>query len=298
MEYPYGTGAIMRRQVLRDLTPPILWPTLRKLRVALSKGNSKPEAKEWEYIPEGWAYAETRGDVQGWNVPDILAVYQRKWPRFVALVEGAGPLGVAHESDLSTNSDVNSHNTIMSFGYSLALAAQRSKAFSILDWGGGIGHYYLLAKTLLPRVTIEYHCKDVPLLAEYGAQLFPQQRFYADESCLERTYDFVMASTSMHYTEGWQDLLAGLAKATRGYLYISRLPTVLKTRSFVFVQRPHAYGYNTEYLGWCLNCGDFLKEAEKLRLTMIREFVVAERPSIANAPEQCQYRGFLFRTPE
>ena len=213
------------------------------------------------------------------------------------MVEGTGPLGVAHESDLTTNTDINSHNTIMSFAYAVALAAHRLESLSMLDWGGGIGHYYLLARSLLPNVRIDYHCKDVPVLAEYGAQLFPEQHFYTDESCLERTYDFVTASASLHYTEDWQTLLAALAEATRGYLYVTRLPTVLQAPSFVFIQRPYAYGYNTEFLGWCLNRASFLSEAEESGLTVVREFVIAERPSIANAPEQCQYRGFLFQSP-
>ena len=259
--------------------------------------HSEPEIREWEYIPEGWAYAETHREVKGWNVQDVLEVYKQKWPKFVAMTRGTGPLGVAHESALTSNTDINSHNTIMAFAYAIALAAHRLESLSMLDWGGGIGHYYLLAKALLPNVRIDYHCKDVPVLAEYGAQLFPQQHFYPDESCLERTYDFVMASASMHYTEDWQALLAGLARATQSYLYITRLPTVLQAPSFVFIQRPYAYEYNTEYLGWCLNRASFLNEAEKSGLTLVREFVIAERPPIANAPEQCQYRGFLFRSP-
>jgi putative methyltransferase (TIGR04325 family) len=284
------------KDVLRDLLPPVLWRTLRRLWVALKSGSHPLE--EWEYIPEGWAYAEMHPEVKGWNVSDILKVYKHKWPEFVAMVEGTGPLGIAHESGLRTHADINSHNTIMSFAYAITLAARHSESLAMLDWGGGIGHYYLLAKTLLPDVRIEYHCKDVPLLAEHGAQLFPDQHFYTDESCLERTYDFVMASSSLHYTEGWQSLLAGLAKATRDYLYITRLPTVLQAQSFVFIQRPYTYGYNTEYLGWCLNRAVFLREAEKLGLTLVREFVIAERPFIANAPEQCQNRGFLLRSPK
>jgi len=75
------------------------------------------------------------------------------------------------------------------------------------------------------------------------------------------------------------------------------MPFVLQAPSFVFVQRPYMYGYNTEYLGWCLNLTDFLNETSRLGLELVREFVVGERPRIINAPEQCQYRGFLFRFP-
>jgi len=276
--------------LLRQLTPPLLWRGLVRLRSRIAASH------EWEYIPEGWDYARTHPEVKGWNVEDVLKTYKEKWPQFVAMVEGTGPLGLAHESNQASNTDINSHNTIMAFAYALTLAAYCKNTISLLDWGGGIGHYYLLAQALLPEVRIEYHAKDVPLMAEYGAQIFPDQHFYADSSCLAHTYDFVMASTSLHYSEDWQGALAGLAQATDGYLYITRLPTVTKASSYVFIQRPYAYGYNTEYLGWCLNKRDFLEEVSKTGLHLVREFAIGEQPPIADAPEACQYRGFLFRT--
>jgi putative methyltransferase (TIGR04325 family) len=251
---------------------------------------------EWDYIPEGWAYADSHPEVKGWNVLDVLEVYKRKWPKFVAMVQETGPLGVAHESDLTTNEDIKNHNTIITFAYVLALAAHKRDALSMLDWGGGIGHYCLLAQTLLRDVKIDYHCKDVPLLAEYGRQLFPEQHFYADESCLECTYDFVMASTSMHYSEEWQTLLQRLTGATRDYLYIANLPIVQRVPSFVFLQRPYHYGYNTEYLAWCLNRTEFLRTAELAGLTLAREFIYGHEPFIRGAPEQNVYRGYLFQT--
>ena len=278
------------KRLLRQLAPPLLVDLARTL-----SARGKRPFIEWEHIPEGWAYADAHPEVQGWNVPDVLRVYARKWPEFVALVEGSGPLGVAHEATVITDGDIHSHNTIMAFGYAVARAALGLESLSLLDWGGGIGHYYLLAKSLLPGVRIDYHCKDVPLLAEYGAELHPDQHFCADESWLKRTYDFVMASTSMHYAKDWRGLLADLARTTRLYLYIAQLPTVMQAASFVFVQRPYDYGYNTEYLGWCLNREEFLAHAERAGLRLVREFVYGYHPLIHQAPEQNEYRGYLFQ---
>ena len=133
-------------------------------------------------------------------------------------------------------------------------------------------------------------------MSEYGARLFPDQQFSSDERCLEDVYDFVLASTSLHYTEDWQSLLERLAGATRDYLYIAQLPTVPEAPSFVFVQRPYQYGYNTEYLGWCLNRTEFLQAAGRSGLRLQREFVYGHQPLIHGAPEQNAYRGYLFRT--
>lgn len=276
------------RTILHELTPPILIHSLERVQ-------ARGREPEWEYLPQGWAYASTHREVKGWDVAAVLEAYKQKWPRFENLTQGTGPLGIAHESDLSDNSDISSHNTVMTFAYVLALASRCKDMISMLDWGGGVGHYYVLARELLPDLTIDYHCRDLRLLADHGARLFPGQHFYSDDSCLERSYDFVLASASLHYSEEWQSVLGGLRMATRSYLLVTRLPTVTKSPSFVFVQRPYPYGYDTEYIGWCLNHSAFLAQAEQLGLTLVREFIIGERPSIKGAPEQCQYRGFLFR---
>lgn len=278
------------KEIIKLFAPPIF---VKLARSVFPKERAAPP--EWQYIADGWKYERFHPEVKGWNVTDVLEAYKSKWANFVEMTEGTGPLGVAHESDLAANEDINNHNTILTFAYALTLAARGLTSLSMLDWGGGIGHYFLLAKAVLPGVAIDYHCKDVPVVAEYGARLFPGQHFYSDDSCLQRTYDFVMASTSMHYTEDWKSLFAGLTAAAQGYVFITRLPTALLAPSYVFLQRAYNYGYNTEYLGWCLNRGEFLNEGEKLGLSLIREFIIGERPTIVDAPEPCQYRGFLFR---
>jgi putative methyltransferase (TIGR04325 family) len=277
------------KDTIKLITPPVFIYFAKWLRT-----RHKSEI-EWEYIPEGWAYADKHREVKGWNVQNILDVYKIKWPQFVSMVQGTEPLGVAHESDLTTNADINSHNAMMAFGYVLSLAAHKKDHLSLLDWGGGIGHYYLLAQALLPNVEIEYHCKDIRILSEYGARLFPQQHFYHDERCLDTVYDFVLASTSIHYTEDWQILIRRLAGATSSYLYIANLPSIRQSPSFVFVQRAYQYGYNTEYLGWCLNRTEFLHAAERAGLVLLREFIYGYQPVIRGAPEQNSYNGYLFR---
>lgn len=251
-------------------------------------------APEWEYIPEGWNYAQTHPEVKGWNVQEVLNTYKQKWPKFVQMVQGTAPLGISHESSLTTNEDIYSHNLIMAFAYALSLASLKKEELSFLDWGGGIGHFFLLAKSLLPDIEIDYHCKDVPLMVKYGGDLFPTARFFTNNDCFKYTYDFVMASGSIHYSENWQTLLTELASVTSAYMYIANLPTVQKTQSFVFLQRPYRYGYNTEYLAWCINQAEFLSIANQSGLDLVREFIYGQQPIIVNAPEQNSYRGYLF----
>ena len=69
---------------------------------------------------------------------------------------GAAPLGVSLEVPEScggqiATDDLGAHNTLMSYGYVLGRAAHNKSRISILDWGGGPGHYYLIGRALLPR---------------------------------------------------------------------------------------------------------------------------------------------------
>ena len=255
---------------------------------------------EWEYVPDGWHTKSSR--IRGWNVESVMRTLQVKWPLFLRAVEGSGPLTVAHplcranEAPAPSDNDYVWHNTVMAYAYVLALAARKQDRLSLLDWGGGIGHYYIISKSLLPDVEIDYHCKELSLLCQYGRQLFPEASFYEDEEdCFKQSYGLVLVSSSLQYSQDWRTTVSRLASVTRSYLYVTRLPIVQREASFVVLQRPYPHGYQTEYLGWFLNRKEFLNHMNALQMELVREFLIQERPYVHKAPEQGDYRGFLFR---
>jgi putative methyltransferase (TIGR04325 family) len=278
------------RLARRTLPPPL---------VKVAQRFSAPlAAAESEYVPEGWARDAIDARITGWNVEAVRNAYTAKWPSFVRAVEGSGPLGIHHEVTAGNpvkDDDLAAHNRVIAFGYVLALAARESTGISVLDWGGAIGHYYLLSKALLPGVDISYHCKEVPVLCDRGAELLPDVTFHSDDACLDRTYDLVLASSSLQYVEGWQETLRRLAFAAGRYLYVTRLPVARRARSFVMVERAYAYGYDAEYLGWVLNRDELLACAGGSGMALVREFLISESFKIRGAPEHAQLRGFLFR---
>lgn len=285
------------KSLLRDLTPPLLWRTLQNGYRRLHGTRC-----EWERIPGGWEAAVRDARIKGWNVEGVLDTYREKWPTWVQRLEGSDPLALSHEAAadfygarLPTITAGVYHNIVMSYAYALLRASRGRRCVRLLDWGGGIGHYYPLSRALAPDVEIDYHCKDVPLLAAHGQELFPEARFYSDESCLKRCYDLVLVSGSLHYSQDWESTLARLAGATGGYLYVTRLPMTVSAPSCVFVQRAYAYGYDTEYVGWCLNRDEFLAGATRAGLCLAREFVLGEEYQIRGQAEACVYRGFLFQ---
>lgn len=280
---------------LKRFVPPVLWDMARWTR----RHVLRPSRPEWEYLPQGWASRDEK--IKGWDVESIVRTQMGKWPSFLRALEGAAPLGVAHEANEITNDLLPAHNILLSYGYVLLRAALKRDRVSVLDWGGGIGHYYIISKALLDdKVALDYAIKDVPTLCRGGRALLPDVTFYDnDDSALATSYDLVFASTSLQYAVEWRDALGRLAKSARHYLYVTNIPIVEKAPSFVVVQRPYAYGYDTEYLGWFFNRQEVLECAASHGMRLVREFLVEARPAVYGAPEQGEYRGFLFeRKPD
>jgi hypothetical protein len=89
--------------------------------------------------------------------------------------------------------------------------------------------------------------------------------------------------------------VTGLAASTRGFLYLTRVPVALQVPSFVVLQRAHAYGYETEYLGWVLNRDELLEQARLAGLELQRELILPAWLSASKAPESpIGHRAFLF----
>jgi putative methyltransferase (TIGR04325 family) len=283
------------RRIARQLLPPVITNAL----VRMMRGRERPE---WEYVPDGW-----RGDhspQSGWNVDSVVRAQRAKWDRFVALIGargGTAPLAVYHEVATLSNDSLVAHHTFMTYGYVLAMAARSAgesadHRLSILDWGSGLGHYFIVSRALLPDVTLDYHARDLPRLCEAGRATVPEITFHDNDAAAlgARRYDLIVASSSLQYREAWREILRGFAAASRRYVYVARLPIVHRAPSFVVIQRPHASGYDTEYQGWFFNREEFLTAAREAGLRLVREFLADERPYAHGAPEQCEFRGFLF----
>ncbi len=229
----------------------------------------------------------------------IARVYRDRWPSFLEATAGPGPLGVNHEVPEGRpvpRDELDAQQVVLAFAYALARAARGRERLSLLDWGGGPGHYAVLARALLPELELEYHSRDLPALVALGRELQPEDAFHDDDACLGRRYDLVVASSSLQYSEDWRATLAGLAGATGGFLYLTRVGVSLESPPFVVLQRVHAYGYETEYLGWVLNRDELLARLRELGLELERELLLPETISAVGAPEApIGHRGFLLR---
>lgn len=247
---------------------------------------------EWEYVPDGWDYP-----ARGWDQKSVAIINEKQWNQVKNRFETTRIFGYSHESpSASPQFDLAYHNMIMIFGYVLARVSWKKDRISMLDWGGGLGQYYLIAKRLMPDIKIDYTCKETLEMCECAKKIHTTGVFTNSSNFVfNQKYDFILASSSLHYEKDWKKLINCLAQSTKGHLLVTYQPFVEKKPSFVFIQRPYQYGYQTEYLGWCLNKTEFLDEATKAGLGCIREFIIGYSPFIKGAPEQNQYKGFLFQ---
>jgi putative methyltransferase (TIGR04325 family) len=266
--------------------PPALQGALRRLR-ALGR------SPIWQVAPEGFAGPAAS---RGWNVQAIVDLQRANWPVWRASVAAPHLLGLNFEAAVPKHLELAQHNTLLAFAYVAARAAQGRESLSLLDWGGGLGHYALLTRGLFPDLRLEYICHDLPLFCEAGRALLPEDRFFDDaEAALQGRYDLVLASSSLWYERDWKERLAQLAEASKGWVYVTRQIVVEGAPSFVALQRPAAFGYPTEYLCWILNRQELLDHARSLGLAFEREFMIHPGPAIQGAPVHGDYRGYLFR---
>ena len=272
--------------------------SLARGRARRELGRVVPRFREWEYVPEGWSRERTDSAVKGWDEAAVVEAYRAKLPAYAEAIAGPGPIGLPTSAAFrDAVPNVKDQNIVLGYAYALALASRCRDTVSILDWGGGAGLFYLLGRALLPdEVAIDYHCKDLPAVCAYGREALPNARFHDDDSCLDRRYDLVVASSSLQYSERWQDVLGRLAGAAESYLYLARVPVVLQSRSFVVLQRAYRYGFETEFLSWVFKRDELLGAASGSGLELVREFVFGERSDVRGAPEQDETRGFLFRS--
>jgi len=281
-------GRIQR--VAKELTPPVVARAARRARDA-----SRRTPPEWEFVPEGWARAVSA--MRGWDDDSVLDAYRAKLPGFRAATAGTGPLAQATSAAVPIGpGSVVHQNTTLVFTYALLLASRERRHLSVLDWGGGLAFHSFVARAVLPAtVELDYHCQELPQLCALGRTEVPEVTFWDDDRALDRTYDLVVASSSLQYSEHWEDDLAGLAGATGGFALLTRIPVVFDHPSFVVLQRAHRGGVDTEHLSWVFNRSALLDRAAAVGLTLVREFLLGDQPDVVGAPEQDETRAFLFR---
>jgi len=230
----------------------------------------------------------------GWDQMGEVGPSIARWPAFERNLVGANPLGFYHEfHDPSVVRDVHFHNLHMTFAYVLALAAHRRSKVSVLDWGGGLGHYYRIGRAVCPDVELEYHLKDLPLMVAAGTPINPQIVWHTDDACLSRRYDLVMLGASLQCMPDWRTQLPRIAASADDILLLTRIPVVRSGPGYVAVLRDgdmaQFHRHFTER--------EVLDLVESSGLSVFRQVVIGHTLAVEGGSEPCDFRGWIFRRP-
>ena len=263
-------------RILKPLVPPVLWTIGSGLRRQLMRS-----VDHYAYAPDGW---ETRLPACGGNE----AHWRTFIPRDRALCEAL--IARVQADPVALTADDEALKAV-AFGYVLALAARKKQTVTVLDYGGSLGEYYWIGKALVTGVELEYHCKELPAIAEAGRQLSPQVIWHTDDSCLAASYDLVMFSASLPYLPDWQGVLRVAAQAAREYLWLSQIPAVRAVPTYVITQRSGG----VTHLQYVLNRPEVIDTVRRAGLRLVRQIEMGSHPAVRNAPEQPEYAGWLFQ---
>jgi putative methyltransferase (TIGR04325 family) len=262
--------------LLKSFVPPLLWNIGSRIKRRLVHSTTL-----LEYAPGGWStrLPGTATSDDFWT--RLIAEEQASCERLIARIR-------AHEPVLDPDGDENSKYAL--FGYVLALATRLQPAISVLDYGGNLGFYYWLGRALVPGVDVDYHCKELPRVAEAGRSITPDVTWHTDDGCLARPYDLVMFSSSLQCLRDWEEVLFRAGQSARRYLFLSDVATVRQVPAYVCTHRSHGH----TFLQIQLNRSQIIATAERAGLRLVREFDMGPHPPIVNAPEQPRCLGWLF----
>jgi len=272
---------------LKLVLPPFVLEIYRALRRTIRRaGNRLVFSREVDEIRASAA------EWQGYESAAVIARERDNWKSLIQILQnGHQPLVTKGTGKPDTQRMTGEHNAYMTFGYVLALAAQRKSAVKILDYGGELGHYYFIGKALLPEVALEYHCKELPEMAKAGRKVSPSIIWHTDDSCFEQHYDLIIFSGSLQYIRNWQEVLHRASRAAREYVYLMYVPVVEFVPSYVALQSLDG----AQMIHRQFNKSELLSTIGSAGLRIIREFWVEDHPSITNAPEQPSHYGCLLK---
>ena len=262
------------KRILKSIVPPLLWNVGKDFKRRVLR------ADHMAYAPEGWSTRLPAGATNEdfWN--SVITRERSVCEAVIARIQTREPM-------LSVDGDLD----YALFGYVLALAARGKQKVTVLDYGGNLGDYYWLGTALVPGVDLDYHCKELPKLAEAGRQLTPAVTWHTDDACLAQPHDLVMFSGSLQCLPEWQDVLRRAAESAPSYLFLADVPTLRVVPSYVVTQ--HVGGVVN--LQSQLNRSEIVAIVERAGLRLVREFTVGAHPPVWNAPEQAIRVGFVFQ---
>ena len=264
------------KRIIKSMTPPFLWAIGKDL-----KRRWVHEVDYYAYAPGGSATPLSPGDQDFWSSYTRLERegYQQLTSR------------VAADAPLFADAELEAVRHAM-YGYALGLVSRQKHKPSVLDYGGNLGQLYWYGRSLMPGIELDYHCKELPPVAEAGRAINPAVKWHTDDRCFARPYDLVMFLASLQFVEDWQDTLRRAAHCTQDCLLLD-IAAVRNAPTFSATQRFNSL----THVFRVVNRAEVVALVEAAGLRLRCEFTIGPHPPVANAPEQPTVVCWVFQRP-
>lgn len=264
---------------------------------AKSQTEVKPSTSEWRFRPEGWPKGDSAPST--WDTPSSVRPYLNGWDNYLQLLQKPEPFGylspVAVQSNGKHAPTLYGQNVILTFAYCICLASRMKSNLRILDYGGALGYYKLVAQRYVPEVSLDYTCFDVPSFCSTGVELLPSIKFESREEAAfgGQKFDMILSFGALQNIRDWQSKIELFANSLSGYLLLGRLP-VSADKSFVVEQSPGSHGFDRSYPQWIFSRVELLATCEKHGFRLVQEFLGGEKSEIPGAPQASEFMAYLF----
>lgn len=264
-----GSRPSRLRVALQLLTPPIVW----RLRRRLSRGPLEGPLADWEAV--------TRR-ASGWDSPGVV---EQALAAALKVRDGAA----AFERDSVARDRIIYSPAILA---ALLLAADRYRAFNVIDVGGGLGSNYFQNRRLisaLSGVPASWNVVERAPLARIGAEQFQtdQLQFHDELGAVRVEHPVLLFTGSLQYVA---DAFALLDQAI-GLADIIALDRVLvwdEPEHAVFVQRLDPRRFDDVTLPtWCFAKGRLVEWFSAHGFQLVEHFA-------GGPPQRFENCGMLF----
>lgn len=274
------------KDALRRWMPKPFWAGLRALRQRFGVPEWRIDAKGFER-PDAAAEAWDRPALAK-KLAERIGAYDRR------LQAGTGM--ALNPDDPSGGPDPAALSLAQDYATVFTRVAEGKERLSLLDWGGGPGAAYALARHCLPKVQLSYTCQELEAVCEAGRDLFPEARFLHEAGrCFEQRYDLVIAGSSLWYAHDWKALASQMAASAEPWFFIAKTGFVSSAPAFVAVQRPTVAGYERDFPCWILNLPELVDHLEAQGLELVHRFEPGPELPVRGSAETVVLRSLLFK---
>ena len=206
------------KSLARDLAPPFIWRGASAAKRALSK--PPPPAPVYGHSGDYRTFDEALAASTGYDCDEAVAYAMRE--------------------TMAIDQQRCSH-AAMRLLAAIEYAYIRSGALRVLDFGGGLGGHYLIAKAHVPVES--WTVCELPRMAKIGRKHWAGDKTISfTDRIQDQRPTIVLASGSLQYCRDPYSVLALLIALKANFVILDRLPIMTRQRLTVQLVPPHLFG--------------------------------------------------------